>query len=803
MKLFFLYSVILIILFFNPIEGQSQEYSLSIKITNKTTGIALENVNISIQPCSCGGITDESGFFSINLPKNTYQIKSTYTGFGDDFHSVNLNENILLEIKLNVKEEQLSEVIVRAKNNNANINLPQMGVLKLTAQELKKTPSGLGEFDVLRSMTLLAGVNNAGDVSNGLSVRGGTLDQNLLLYDYAPVFNPTHLFGLFSVFTPDVLSSVDLYRANIPARYGGRTTSVLDVKVKNPYVDKFKLSGGLGVVSSRLSLETPIIKDKLMLISGFRGGFTGFLLPIFSERLKDTKARFYDGTLKLLYLLTNKDQITFTGFYTKDFYQLDLISEINNINAENNQYDFQTFNNTLKWLHTINEKTSIRNVLVASNYNAKTIFPEIDIANEIEFESKINYYSLSSEFIKKVDATFDYYGGIQVNKYKISPGELDPGNSNSVVPVLLNAENSYEFSGFANVNWKPLDFLAVSAGLRYTNFLFQGPYALNTYDIGGNIINTDFFEKGKKVNSYNGLEPRLGVNIELGKSAAMKFSYARLNQYLQNIYNSTTPLPTSRWKTADPNIKPQISDSYGVGLYKNFNNDEVEIGIEGYYRNSKNNLTYKPGADFFLEKFIERDVVQGIGKAYGVEFSFKKPKGKVNGWFNYTWSRTLMRTENNQLRDRINNNQWYNSDFDRPHVINGTINLEGDKYNTLSFNFTGQTGRPYTLANGVVNIDGINVPIFLERNNARLPTYHRLDLSWNVHFSKSKENKRWTNDWTFTIYNLYGRKNPINNYYGKRLATNNNIFGSSPLGSYELSVINSPLFSLTYNFKFQ
>lgn len=798
--------IILFLLLRTGVVQSQQEHTLSIKVTNGFTNKFIQDANVFLKPCNCGGVTNAEGLFSIGLPRNTYEIKISYTGYEDKIQTIELTDTVFLEVQLYQKEEQLSEIILTAKRNNDNVSLPEMGVLKLTAKELKIVPAALGEFDVLKSITQLAGVNNAGDVSNGISVRGGSLDQNLLLYDHAPVFNPTHLFGLFSVFTPDVLSSVDLYRGNIPSRYGGRATSVLDVKVKNPYIDKFKLSGGIGVVSGRLNVETPLIKDKLMLISGFRAGYTDFLLPIFSKRLKDTKARFSDGTIKLLYLPTEKDQISFTGFYSKDFYQLDLISKVANINAKNNQYDFKTLNGTINWLHKINEQTNLRTILLTSNYNAKTIFPEQDINNDVEVESKINYQSLISEFSKNVNEDFSHYTGIQINKYKISPGELKPGSSNSVNPVVLNPEFGYEFSGYGNIKWKALDYLTLSAGLRYTSFLSQGPYTLNTYDSGGDIVASEFFKKGEKVISYDGFEPRLGANLKLTESSSLKFSYARLNQYLQNIYNSTTPLPTSRWKISDPHIKPQISDMFGFGWYKNLKNNDIEIGIESYYRKSDNNLTYKPGADFFLEEFVERDVVQGEGKAYGVEFSFKKSNGDVNGWFNYTWSKTLLRTDSERIVDRVNNNKWYPSDFNRPHVLNGVLNLEGNKYNTFSFSFTGQTGKPYTQANGLVELDNIDVPIFLERNNARLRTYHRLDFSWNVHFSKSKKNKRWLNDWTFTIYNIYGRKNPLNEYYSNRDYTNtreNSIFGNSVLGSYELSVLNSPLVSLTYNFRFQ
>ncbi|SDS06008.1 TonB-dependent Receptor Plug Domain [Maribacter dokdonensis] len=803
MKITFSY-LLFLALYITSMNVYGQDFDLTIKLKNSLTNEPLPNANIFIMPCSCGGASNDNGELTVKLKQGEYTVRTSYVGFNENLQNIVLEEDTILEVFLEEENEVLSEVVVRAKKRNELLESPQMGVLQLNAQEIKKMPAALGEFDVLRSVTLMPGVNNLGEISNGISVRGGSLDQNLLLYDYAPVFNPTHLFGLFSVFTPDALSSVDIYRANIPARYGGRSTSVLDIKVRNPYVDKFKLSGGVGLVSSRLTVETPLVKDKLMVMAGIRVGLSDFLLPIFSERLKNTKARFYDSTIKLLYLPTEKDQISFTGFYSKDFYQLDLITKVENINAENNQYDFKTLNGTLNWSHTFNEKVSLKTIFVASNYSPKNIFPELENTNEIEYKSGIHYLSLISEVSKKVSDKLDYYTGVQLNNYKINPGELDPGLSNGVLPVNLLEENSYELSGYANANWKPKRNLTLSAGLRYNYFQFNGPYVLNNYNEAGEVvIESNFIEKGKKVKSYNNLEPRLGVNFKIDENTSVKASYANANQYLQNVYNSTTPLPTSRWKTSDSFIKPQRSNAYGLGVYKDLKNNEIEVGVEGYFRSSKNNLTYRPGADFFLAESIEQSVAQVEGKAYGVELSFKKKVGNVNGWLNYTWSRSLLRSDEENLSNRINNNNWFSSDFDRPHIINASVNIIADKYNTVSFNFTGQTGRPYTIANGVFEFEDINVPIFLERNNDRLPTYHRLDFSWKVTYSK-KKNPRWVGDWTFTVYNVYGRKNAYSRFYSQRDGNlDKDFFGGFPLGSYQLEVSNSPILALTYNFTFQ
>lgn len=800
---------VLTLLFSHASFGQKDLPKLSVVVINQQSGSPLSNAQIYINPCTCGGVTNENGLFTIDLFKNNYTVTISHIGFQQQVKQITLVKSKKLNITLEQQTEQLSEVIVKARTVSENLESPQMGVIRLDAKALKKLPSALGEFDVLRSITLLPGVNNAGDVSNGISVRGSSLDQNLLLYDHAPVFNPTHLFGLFSVFTPDIISSVDLFRANIPSRYGGRVASVLDVKVKNPYTDTLKLKGGIGLSSSRLLVETPIIKDKLMAIAGIRVGLTDFLLPVFSKRLKNTKAKFADATLKLLYLPTEKDQLTFTGFYTKDFYQLDLVSKVQNISAESNQYDFQTLNGTLKWVHAFNDDTHLKTILVGSDYAPKIIFSELETANKIEFASKINSLSFISEISKEITTDFDYYIGIQANRYVIKPGDLDPGNAANIRALSLNSETSYELSGYLNTNWKPTNFLNLSTGVRYNYFSLYGPYNSATLDASGNSVeSTTFFDTGEKVASYDSFEPRLGLSLKINNTTSFKASYARIHQYLQNVYNSTTPLPTSRWKTADPNIKPQIGETYGAGLYHNFNNAKIQLSIEGYYRDAQNVLTYKPGADFFLEEFLEKDVVQGQGKAYGVEFNLSKPQGKINGWVNYTYSRSLIRSVNEKLGDRINNNEWFKSDFDRPHVFNSAVNFEGNNYNSISLNFTMQSGRPYTQANGIVKVDEVNVPIFLERNNARLPIYHRLDFSWNVHFSKSKKNKRWQNDWTFTIYNLYGRDNPLNVFYTQQPSTTAGgsgalLFGNGPMGANRISVLNSQLLSLTYNFRFK
>ena len=797
----------LILLFFGLLifsQLNAQDPELRIIIKDNSTAKLLEFAYVYITPCSCGGTTDKEGVFAIELPTNEYQIVSSTIGYQKDTILVQLNENTLVEINLKPTGYQLNDITVTSQKTKDNINRTIIGVEQLTSEKMKFLPTAIGEVDVLSSLTMLAGVGSAGEASNGLSVRGGSLDQNLVLLDYAPVFNPTHLFGLFSVFTPEAIGSVDLYRSNMPARYGGRISSVVDVKVKNPNAEQLTLTGGIGIASTRLAIETPIIKKKLTVLASTRFFYNDFLFSKI-EKLKNTKANFIDGTIKFNYLANQKNSFFLTGFYSHDFYQLDISSKINSISSSSNQYDYSTINGTLTWLHTIGKSAFLRTTLVNSDYSPKILFPEDNSDNVITYQSKIQYRSLQSEFSKELNSIWKYSSGIQVDQTTVSPGSLLPGNSLALSEVKLSKENSMELSAFANTDWTPSEKLSLSLGLRYTQFLLLGTYEEAQYDDleSEEIISTTSFEKGQVVKTYGGLEPRFGARWKVAESTSLKGSYSLTRQYLQNIYNSTTPLPSSRWKTSDKYIQPQIGQTYSLGVYQNLRDNKIAISLEGYYRDIKNVLDFKSGADFFLEEFIEKDVVQGIGKTYGMEFSYARPKGKVNGWFNYTWSRSFRKFNAVEIGNRINNNQWFKSDFDRPHVFNGTVNLELNDFNTFSINFVYQSGKPYTIPNATFSANNIPVPIYLERNNSRLPDYHRMDLSWRIHNITANKTKRWKGDWILTIYNLYGRKNAFNRYFTSKLSGPPTIITQASIGANQVSIFSTTIFSMTYSFKFQ
>lgn len=772
-----------------------QNFNLKITATDASNNQPIEFANIFITPCACGGSTDKNGELLMSLPYDDYTLITTNIGFDTDTSEVFLYKDSTLNINLNPAGYLLDNITVTGQNSRQNIDRTVMGVQQLSSDKIKFLPTAIGEVDVLRGLTMLAGVGSAGEASNGLSVRGGSLDQNLVLLDYAPVFNSTHLFGLFSVFTPEAVSGVELYRSNMPSRYGGRIASVVDVKIKNPSAEKLILTGGVGFASTRLAVETPLIKNKLTLLASTRMFYNDFLFSIRKE-LKNTKANFQDGTIKLNYVADEKNSFSFTGFFSHDFYQLDISSKVNAITASSNQYDYSTFNGTLNWIRLLDSGASLRTTLVNSDYRPNIFFPQEDSENVIKYKSRIQNQSVQSEYSKSLNPSLLYSFGGQIDRIRVSPGSLLPGEIANVEPVELPTEKSFELSAFGNMDWTPSQKIAISLGLRYTQFLLMGAFEEAQYEnleeeILSEVIS---YDNGEIVKTYGGLEPRIGLRWKVAKNTSVKASYALTRQYLQNIYNSTTPLPTSRWKTSDAYIAPQTGQTYSLGIYQNLKNNKITASIEGYYRSIDNVIDYKPGADFFLQKFIEQDVVQGIGRTYGIEASFEKPKGRFNGWFNYTWSKSIRKFEAIDISNRINNNKWFNSDFDRPHVFNGTVNMKLNDFNTFSFNFTYQTGRPYTIPNAVFEVNNLAVPIFVERNNSRLPDYHRLDFSWRIHNITANKEKRWKGDWIFTIYNLYARKNVYNRYY------TGNQFG---LSTFDIAIFNSALVSLTYSFKFQ
>ena len=797
---------LLILVMLAAAAGAAQTYPVQLR-TVEADG-PLPFVNVQVRGTTQGGTTDARGELSLELPGGTYEILASYVGYATVTRALTVPAAETVILTLEATGEQLTTVTVNANDLRDRLDQPIMGVERLSMTEIEALPLALGEVDVLRGLQLSSGVNSAGEASNGLSVRGGTVDQNLILLDGAPVFTPTHLFGLFSVFTPDAVGGVDLYRANIPARFGGRVSSVLDVRSQTPSSDKFKLRGGVGLVSSHLGVETPLTKNKrLKLLAAGRAGFNDFAFQLI-ERLKNTRSNFYDATLRLRYTANDRNIFSYSAFYSKDFYQVDLINSFNGIVSEVNQNDYYTFNNTFDWFRAVSEVTSLQLRLAASDHEPKVIFPQRDTEAEVTYRSRIRYHSGQLSLDHRPGGRHHLSGGVQAVRYDLRPGALDAGGVASVIPVVLPREQAAELSAYVEDEWKPGDRLTISAGLRYTQYLQLGPGEQRRYTPGADpsnetLTDTEVYDGGQVMQAYGGLEPRLALNYAATPTLSLKAAYARSRQYLQNIYNATTPLPSSRWKVSDNVVRPQQADLYSTGFFWLPGEGRYGYSVEAYYRRTDDLLEYRPGADFFLARTVETDLLQGTGKSYGVEVGVSRKEGKLTGEVNYAYARTFNRVAGNSLSASVNRGAWYPGYFDQPHTANLNVTFDDGVTHRLGFNLVVQSNRPYTVPNGFIDIDEQSVPLFLERNNARLPLYHRLDFSWTVHNPRMVR-KRWIGDWTFTVYNLYGRKNAYNIYYLPRGAGSpSQIFGSSPLGSYRLTIFGAPIVSLSYNFKFE
>ena len=744
-----------------------------------------------------GTYTDAQGHFSIGVPSGQHVVVVRQLGYVPYRTTIYLRENRTLDVNLPSVASQLEEVVVTSKGYDRNIRQPLLGVSQINIATLKKMPAALGEVDILRSLQMLPGVTSVGEAANGLNIRGGTTDQNLILLDDTPIFNPTHMFGLFSVFPPDAVSGLDLYKGNVPARYGGRAASVLDISLRNPDLNQFKLSGGVSLVANRLTIESPIIKGKLALLVSARGAFNDFLLRAVSPRFDNIRAKFGDGTAKLFWRVNDRNTVTAMGYYSQDLFQTNLLGSLSNINAVATQYEQQTANGMVRWFHEFTPKLNVQTTVLVAQYVPKILSIEDSTNNKVVLKQSLLQRQIKSNLNYQL-ANQKIELGISGTHYRLNPGELIPGNSPAVNYQKTPIENALELAIHVEDEISVSDRLAVSAGLRYSHFLNLGPsvvrrYAGETMD-ATTIMDSIRYGAGQVTKQYGGFEPRLSLRYALTPNSSIKLGYNLMRQYLQAITNTTTPLPTARWKTADAHIQPQVSQLWSVGYFQNFKNNIFELSAEVYWRSTQHILDYKPGADFLLQPYPETQLLSGRSKAYGLELMVAKKKGELTGWVNYTYSRTLNRVnEGANFKQQINGGNWYSANYDRPHNVNISLNINQGKHHSFSFNFSYSTGRPYTAPEGFIRYQGRTYPYYDARNQYRLPDYHRLDFAWNI-YNPSLKNRRWQGHWTFTVYNLYGRKNAYSIFYRTEGQATN---------PYKLSIFGAPIPSLTYNFEFK
>lgn len=800
LSLKYLFFCWLCVYFPTKLSAQNTEFKLPLlsgKVIDTNTGEPIVGATIFLDFKKSGIITDTLGNYNIYLPKGEYVIKISHVGYKPFRTKVILKTDIRVDVGLEDVSKTLEEVIVSSQATRKSIQTPSLGVTLLSIKGIKKLPAMMGEVDIIRSLQTLPGVSSVGEGSNGINVRGGNIDQNLIYIDDAPIFNPTHLFGLFSVFASDAIRELELYKGSIPSRFGGRTASILDIKMTDPSLEKFKLSGGIGFVSNRAMAEIPIIKEKLSVVVAGRLSFNDFWFKLIGpDNMKNTRANFYDLATKVFFRPNKNNTFSLSTYLSKDFYQVDSLFSLENVVAKQTQFDYGHLNFSARWSHYFNTKMSLDVVGVLSNYKTRTYAP--DSVNRIDLYNSIDYKNLKVNFDYNPNEKHKINFGVSGINYQISPGKLNENVSSRIATVLLPREQSLELGLYADDEYKVNDKLTIQAGLRYAQYLSFGPTTKRKYldgeprttssQIGEEIISSGAIEK-----SYGGLEPRLAIKYSLSENSTLKVGYNRMQQFLQLLSNNTTPLPTARWKTADEYIKPQISDFASLGVFKTYKDNVWELSAEAYYRNTQNVVDYISGANLQLSKAIETQLISGKAKAYGLELMLTKKRGELSGWVSYTYARSLQQIRGDYPElQQISDGNWYASNYDKPHSLNIMMNVQPTSHHSFSFTFAYNTGRPFSSPSGFFQLDNKRYPVYESRNNDRISDYHRLDFSWTITNPSLKE-KRWEGSWTFTVYNLYGRKNAYSVFFKP---------AGTALKPYELSVFANPLISLTYNFKF-
>ncbi|MFN8347343.1 MAG: TonB-dependent receptor [Spirosomataceae bacterium] len=791
---------VFLILYAASFPGFAQVYTVSGTVHDSADNRPLNHavIIVDFERKGKGTYTDAEGRFSIEVSPGTHAVTIRQLGYLPFRTTLSVYSASTLHAVLSGIANQLEEIIVTGKGYDQTVRRPLLGVSQINIKTLKRLPAALGETDILRSLQLLPGVTSVGEAANGVNIRGGTTDQNLMLLDDTPIFNPTHMFGLFSAFPPDAVSGLDLYKGTVPSRYGGRAASVLDITLKTPSLEQRQWSGGISVVSNHLTLETPILKGKLGLLISGRGAFNSSLLPLVSKRLNDIKALFGDGVTKMFWRINHRNTLTAMAYYSKDFFQTNLLGSLANINAVATQYDHQTLNAMARWYHTINEHSDLQMTASMADYTPKILSLEPDSLNKVTLQQRLQQRQWKS-VLNCQRTKYKLETGLVLTHYRLNPGELLPGSSLSVNYRKTPDENALESAVHAEAEMSLSPALAISAGLRYSFFMNLGPATVRRYAPGepmdaASVVDTTYYPAGKITQRYGGFEPRLGIRYSLSPQTSVKIGYNLMRQYLQVVTNTTTPLPTARWKTSDRHIRPQISQLFTAGWFRNFKNNIYELSAEAYWRATQNVIDYRPGADFLLQSYPETQLLTGKSTAYGMEVMVSKKKGELTGWVNYTWARTLNKVEEGiDFQQRINNGDWYRANYDRPHSLNISISINQSKYHTFSFSFAYSTGRPYTAPEGIVRYQNRNYPFYNVRNQYRLPDYHRLDFSWNI-YNPSMKNRRWQGHWAFTVYNLYGRRNAYSIFFRTEGQTTN---------SYRLAIFATPIPTLSYNFEFK
>ena len=751
------------------------------------TGEPVVGASVYIESPAIGVATDQYGYYALTLPLGAQVLHIRGIGIKNTVRHIALRGSGKLDVEVAEDFTNLKEVLVEAEKDK-NVAGMQMGVEKLDIKTIKQVPTVFGEADILRVVLTLPGVKSIGEGSTGISVRGGNTDQNLILFNDAVVYSPSHLFGFFSAFNPDLLKSVELYKSAIPARYGGRLSSVLDITTRDGNKKQLAGAGGIGPLTGRLSLEGPIIKDKAAFIIGGRSSYSDWLLHRLNDpSLRNSSASFYDLSAHLSYDVDAKNSVYATGYLSRDYFKF----------SADTSYTYHNQAGSVKWKHVFGNK--LYGVLTASGsqYDYR-IASERNAANASALSFGIAQLGGQADFTYFLNEHHTLDFGLSSLRYRTAPGSLQPlGSESLIAPLTLPREQGQESALYLSDEWRVSPRLTAQLGLRYSLYQALGPRSVNEYQTGvprgtGTITDTLHYGAGAALATYHGPEPRLSVKYALAANSSLKASYNRTRQYLHQLSNTATVSPADTWKLTDNYVQPQVGDQYSVGYYHNFRNNTIETSVETYYKQLRNFVDYTSGAVLLLNQHIETDLVNAQGKAYGVEVSIRKSTGKINGWLNYTYSRSLVRVNTGPVAEQINGGAWYPSNFDKPHDLSLVSNYRFSRRFSASLNFNYSTGRPITLPLALYDAGGGPRILYSARNAYRIPDYYRVDFGLNIEGSH-KVQKLAHSSWTISVYNLTGRRNPYSVYFRSQ---------NGQVNGYQLSIFGQPIPTVTYNFKF-
>ena len=765
-------------------------------VKDQSSGEVLIGSTIYVVEIANGAQTNVYGFYSLTLPAGKYTLEYRYIGYVTKRIEIELIENLDLDIELTSENVQLEEIVINGRPEDHNVTSTEMSTVDLDIKTILKVPAFLGEVDVIKSIQLLPGVSSVGEGASGFNVRGGSVGQNLVLLDEAPVYNSSHLLGFFSVFNPDAVKDIKLYKGGVPARYGGRIASILDIRMKDGNAKKLGVQGGVGTIFSRLAIEGPTIKDKGSFILAGRRSYIDVLARPFTDVLDNgAKLNFYDLTFKTNYKFNHNNTVHLSAYLGRDKFLFEA----------NQGFSWGNKTATIRWNHLFGDRLFSNFTTFFSDYDYSLAFGENEL-DRFEWNSRIRTVNFKPELTYFINASNELIFGGDLIYYTFNPANAIGVSDGVAVDISLDKKYAFESALFIGNNTKFNDVISAEYGLRLTNFQYMGPgnvYEWKTIEAGKRkeLVSETRVDGRESISNNTNLEPRASLKVQTGPKTSIKASYNRMSQYVHLISNTTASNPLDVWTPTTNNILPEIGDQYALGVFKNFGpNNDYEFSVEGYYRDTKNQIEYIDGAEILINEYLEADLLSGVGKAMGLEFYLKKNTGKLNGWISYTLGSSELKV------DGINNSEWYPARYDQRHNLKVVGYYELNPRWTLSANFTYLSGTPTTFPTDRFTQQDYLIPYdaYNARNNVRVPNFHRLDISATLYGKKYKRNgnlRKNSDYWVFGFYNVYARRNPFSIYFSQ--GTDRPVTGM-PIETFatQVSIIGTIIPAISYNFNF-